>query len=206
MAGAVVPGRLLICGDSDRSIGSLGNALGAAGFDVIHVASASAALREAQRRRPAAVIIDLDTTDGSGHAACHELRRCCGEALTIVLVSSDRTEARDRVAGLLAGADDYLAKPLLVDELVLRIRRRLELARMVSARGASELTPRELEVLELLAAGMNEADVAAALYISAKTVATHIQHILRKLEVHSRAQAIAFAYRAGLLTSFDDVT
>lgn len=205
MTGAVL-GRLLICGDGERSNGSLGNALGAAGFDVIHVSSAAATLREAQRRRPAAVVIDLDATDGSGHAACHELRRFCGDALTIVFVSSDRTEPRDRVAGLLAGADDYLAKPLLVEELVLRIRRRLELARMVSARGASELTPREFEVLELLAAGMNETEVAASLYISAKTVATHIQHILRKLEVHSRAQAIAFAYRAGLLTSFDDVT
>jgi len=147
----------------------------------------------------AGVVIDLDATDGSGHAACHELRRFCGDALTIVFISSDRAEPRDRVAGLLAGADDYLAKPVLVEELVLRIQRRLGLTRVVTARTSSELTPRELEVLEMLADGMNEPEVAAALYISVNTVATHIQRILRKLEVHSRAQAVALAYRAGLL-------
>jgi len=61
------------------------------------------------------------------------------------------------------------------------------------------LTARELEVLHLLAEGLSQKEIAAQLVISSKTVAAHAQHILGKLGVHSRTQAVAHAYRRGLL-------
>jgi DNA-binding NarL/FixJ family response regulator len=61
-----------------------------------------------------------------------------------------------------------------------------------------ELTKREREVLDLLALGLDQGEIARSLVISQKTVATHIQHVLSKLGVHSRAQAVAFAHRSGL--------
>ena len=61
------------------------------------------------------------------------------------------------------------------------------------------LSPRELEILALLAEGVGQAEIAQRLVVSPKTVGTHIQHILSKLNVHSRAQAVAEAYRLGLV-------
>jgi DNA-binding CsgD family transcriptional regulator len=63
------------------------------------------------------------------------------------------------------------------------------------------LSPRELEILELLAGGQSQKEIAATLVISPKTVGTHIQHLLAKLGVHSRAQAVAAAYSRGLVGS-----
>jgi two-component system nitrate/nitrite response regulator NarL len=65
----------------------------------------------------------------------------------------------------------------------------------------TRLTPRELEVLRLLAEGVGPLEVADRLVISRKTVATHVDHILSKLGVHSRAQAVAMALRQDMLES-----
>ena len=69
-----------------------------------------------------------------------------------------------------------------------------------SANGGAEarLTPREQEILDLLAGGLDQRAIAERLVISPKTVATHIQRILGKLGVRSRAQAVAFAHQNGL--------
>ena len=61
------------------------------------------------------------------------------------------------------------------------------------------LSPREVEVLRLLAHGLSAAAIAERLVISRKTVSTHLQHVMAKLGVHSRAQAVAEAYRLGLV-------
>jgi DNA-binding NarL/FixJ family response regulator len=79
-----------------------------------------------------------------------------------------------------------------------RVRRLLERARRPPE--LERLTAREVEVLTLLAQGFGQDQVAEKLVISSKTVATHIQHVLVKLRVHSRAQAVAAAYRYGLLS------
>jgi DNA-binding NarL/FixJ family response regulator len=65
----------------------------------------------------------------------------------------------------------------------------------------ASLTRRELQVLRLLAAGRNQREIAEELVISPRTVGTHIEHILEKLGVRSRAQAIALAYREELVSS-----
>ena len=65
----------------------------------------------------------------------------------------------------------------------------------------SGLTRREHQVLQLLAEGQAQAEIASELVISTKTVGTHIEHILAKLEVRSRAQAVALAYREDLLSA-----
>jgi DNA-binding NarL/FixJ family response regulator len=134
----------------------------------------------------------------NGYEVCRQLRDLYGDALAILFVSGERTEGFDRSAGLIVGADDYLVKPVDPDELIARVRRLVDRPPSESAEvGATgrlrSLTPREHEVLALLSSGYRQEEIANRLVISPRTVATHIQHILGKLEVRSRAQAIALA-------------
>jgi DNA-binding NarL/FixJ family response regulator len=117
----------------------------------------------------------------------------------IVFMSGERTESFDRAAGLMLGADDYLMKPFLNEELLARVRGLLRRTIPSPRFLADNLTARELEVLRLLAGGLTQADIASQLLISGKTVGTHIEHILMKLDVPSRAQAVAVAYRENLV-------
>ena len=114
-----------------------------------------------------------------------------------MFVSGERTESYDRVAGLMLGGDDYIVKPYAPDELVARLLALLR--RGGAAESAPELTPRELEVLALLAQGLDQRAIAERLVISSKTVGSHIEHILTKLGVNNRVQAVALAYRSGLV-------
>lgn len=127
---------------------------------------------------------------------CRELRDRLGAALPVLFVSGTKVDAIERVAGLLVGGDDYLVKPFGVDELVARVR---ATARRAAGNGETRaLTRREREILGLLADGLTQAEIAERLVISPTTVRTHIEHILPKLRIHSRAQAVAVAFRDGL--------
>jgi DNA-binding NarL/FixJ family response regulator len=97
------------------------------------------------------------------------------------------------------GADDYLVKPFAPDELLTRLRSLLRRVDAAEAARPHDLTPRELEVLTLLAEGLEQGEIARQLVISPKTVSTHIERILSKLGVRSRAQAVALAYREDLV-------
>src|SRR5262245_3167301 len=102
---------------------------------------------------------------------------------------------------MLVGADDYLVKPVNPDELLARLRRLMERHPGNSRLERPEpvLTEREIEVLQLLAEGLPAAKIGARLAVSPKTISSHVQHIMAKLDVHSRAQAVAFAYEWGLI-------
>jgi DNA-binding NarL/FixJ family response regulator len=173
-----------------------------AGYSTLEAATGREASLLARKTRPTLVLLDVKLPDISGHEVCRSLREAHGEALPVVLVSGMKTDDLDRVAGLLLGADDYLVKPIEAGELLARIRR------VALRSGASlipsdsnplkdKLTPRERQVLYMLADGLSQNEIAAELVISPKTVGTHLQRILSKLEVHSRAQAVAIAHRFG---------
>ena len=153
------------------------------------------------------VVLEVDLPDANGYELCRELHETHGDDLPVIFVSGMRTEAADRVAGLLLGADDYVVKPFDPDELLARVRRSLRRSGTapahVPAHRASLLTHREQEVLTLLAAGRTQKEIGTELVISAKTVGTHIQRILTKLGVHSRAQAVALALREGIVATSD---
>lgn len=187
-------GPILVVDDDETVCELLRDLLGHEG-GVRCVESGEAALRAAELEPPALVVLDVKLPGISGYEVCRALRERFGPALPIVFVSGDRTQAHDRVAGMLLGADDYLAKPFAPDELLVRVRALLRR----DSHPESPLTPRELEVLSLLAAGRRPDQIATALVISPKTVRTHIERILGKLEVHSRSEAVALAYRERLI-------
>lgn len=190
---------ILIASSDNGSRSLLAGLLTGAGFAVTEVETGQDALTRAARARPAVVLLDVKLGDISGYEVCYQLRQRFGEDLSIIFLSGDRTEPEDRVAGLLIGADDYIIKPFDSNELLARVRRRLVKSTPQGSVPDSELTPREHEVLRLLAAAVSPEEIARKLFISPKTVGTHIQRILTKLGVHSRMEAVAIAYRTGLV-------
>jgi DNA-binding NarL/FixJ family response regulator len=170
-----------------------------AGLDVARAGDADKAMMLARQRHVDAALLDVELPGVSGYELCRELRDECGPELPVVFVSGTRTDAIDRAAGILVGGDDYLVKPVDPDELLARVRRLLERAGAWSKPVTSHLSEREVEVLQLVAEGWPPAEVASKLVISRKTVSSHMQRILTKLGVHTRAQAVAVAYEAGLI-------
>ena len=176
-----------------------------AGLDVDLAAEGDDALEAVREAKPDLVLLDVRLPGTSGYEVYRELKDLHGEELPIIFVSGERVESYDRVAGLMLGADDYLVKPFDSDELLARVRRSLR-RRSGGEQMDSEaeglidaLTPREREVLALLATGRSSKQAARELVISPRTLGTHMQHILRKLDVHSRTQAVVIANRAGLV-------
>lgn len=197
--------------DRDPGFRASVHAIGARlGFDVDSSESADELLGRLSGR-PALAVVEVELPGVSGLAVLQALHARFGEDLPVILVSTEHGDAFDRTAGLLVGADDYLVKPLDQGELTARIRRSLRRTgaqpngngRVSETAARPALSPREDEILRLLAAGRSQREIATALVISSKTVATHIQHVLSKLGVHSRAEAVAAAYRRGLVD--DDV-
>lgn len=188
-------GPILVVEDDPAFAELVAAALESAGWDVLRAGSQREAVAAAEGDLAGAVL-DVTLPDGTGYELLG-LLRAGRESLPVIFVSGVRGEAHDRVAGLLLGADDYLAKPVDPSELVARLRRLVE--RRDRERPRHDLTEREHEVLELLAAGLTQAQIAERLVIASKTVGTHLERILAKLDVHSRAQAVAVAYRDGLI-------
>jgi DNA-binding NarL/FixJ family response regulator len=189
---------VLVVDDDDGHRELISTVLGRAGFSTVDAANGEDAMTAARRHQPRLVVLDVRMPDLSGYEVCRRLRDEFGDTVSIVFLSGERTEGFDRAAGLLVGADDYLVKPFSPDELLARVRVRLPAA-PEEPPVPSDLTKRELEVLRLLSDGLSQKEIAASLVISSKTVSAHIQHILGKLGVNSRAQAVAHAYRGGLM-------
>jgi len=177
----------------------LSDLLDRSGYEAVPAGTARLALEEAAKRRPDAAILDVGIPGGSGYGLCRDLRDTYGPELPVVFVSGSRTDPVDRAAGMLVGGDDYMIKPVDPDELLARVRRLLERSRTWGKPTTHDLSAREIEVLQLVAEGCPPTEIAARLVISPKTVSSHIQRVLAKLDVHTRAQAVAVAYEAGLI-------
>jgi DNA-binding NarL/FixJ family response regulator len=170
------------------------------GYETRQAQNGREALEAARQVQPALVLLEVNLAEVNGYEVCRELRDRYGDDIAIIFLTGDRTEPYDRVAGLLLGADDYIVKPFDEGELLARIRSALRHSAAPPSNGSQgdpvvgTLTSREQEVLKLLARGQTQAQIAEELFISPKTVGGHIQRVLEKLGVHSRAQAVALAH------------
>lgn len=170
-----------------------------AGYSTIEVPSGEQALSLVNEERPSLVVLNVKLPGMSGYEVCKTLRDDFEHQVGIVFVSAERTEPYDRAAGLLLGADDYLAAPFAPEEMLARVRRLVGREPAAARFNGQDLTKREREVLRMLAQGHGQAEIARELSISSKTVATHVQRILGKLRIHSRAQAVAIAHKHRLV-------
>jgi two-component system nitrate/nitrite response regulator NarL len=188
------------------------SALEAEGLDVAGVAGdGAAAVQLAHREEPDVVLIDLGLPDRSGLSVGQEILESNPDVMVVALSAMDdpRTIAEARRLGFRG----YLTKDASVGKLVRTVRAVAQGETVMPFAGSppraerdaapvflvTQLTPREREVLELLARGESGASMAQTLDISANTVRTHVQSILTKLQVHSRLEAVAVAVRHSLI-------
>ena len=193
-------GGILVVDDDERFRSFVGDLFEGIGYSTRRLESGADVLGAVDDELPVAVVLDIQLPGLNGYEICRELRRRYGDSIAIVFISGERREPLDRAGGLLIGADDYLVKPVDPGELIARVIRLLD--RTPSNGDAAgpngkleSLTQRENEVLDLLAEGLTQEEIADRLVISPKTAATHIQRILSKLGVRSRAQAVALVLR-----------
>jgi len=172
----------------------------------------------AAREKPDVVLMDFRLPDCSGPAAAADIKRAVPNA-AIVFHSADQTES-SLLDAIDAGAIAYLTKSATADQIVEAVRKAavgevlipVELFAKAIARQhkvvtdeqarrrlSAQFTPRELDVLRLLAEGYDTADLAARLNIAPHTVEWHVRHVIEKLGVHSKLQAVIAAARVGLI-------
>jgi len=172
-------------------------------------ADGAEALRLILERKPDVVLLDLRLPQLSGVEVMRQARPRLPATRFLVLTTYDTDEYIG--PALAAGAQGYLLKDATPDELVRAVRALMQggaalepgvaarlLGRM-SEGEAEELSVRELEVLRLLVAGASNKSVAAQLGLSENTVKSHISHIFSKLNVQSRAEAVAVALQTGIV-------
>lgn len=187
------------------------------GIDVVGEAALAAdGIRQASEMEPEVVLMDLTLPGMSGIEATQRIT--AATPLTRVLVLTVSADDRHVVDAVLAGACGYILKDSPIDQIVEGIRAAERGESLISPRIASrlvrwlrspgdvepcpartELTPRELEVLKLLAGGLDNSEIAHALFLSQHTVKNHVSSILTKLQVANRIQAAVLAVRGGLL-------
>ena len=192
--------RVLVIDDDEGVRALVSDVLAREGHDVVAAASGDEGIAAMNERPPDLVISDVQMPGGSGYEVCRHLRERFGD-VPFMFLSGTRMESYDRVAGFAVGADDYLLKPFDPEELAARARALLRRTQRASAPppAAAGLTPREVEILQWLARGLSQSEIAEQLVLSPKTVGKHIERVLRKLRVRSRAEAVSVAYRHGLV-------
>jgi DNA-binding NarL/FixJ family response regulator len=211
--------RVLIVDDHDLFRTGLRNLLEEQGIQVIGEAAAgNEAIRAVRELAPDVVVMDLNMPGMSGVEATRHITGLAPLTRVLVLTISDQD--KDVLDAILAGACGYLLKDSSIQDLMAGIRaasvgeslisphiasKVLQRVRSTSTVPAiaetirSELSDREIEVLKLIANGKDNAEIAAELHISPKTVKNHISNILMKLQIDNRIQAAVYAVKSGIV-------
>ena len=190
---------------------------GEADMLVVGVGDTVAAATALASRQPDVVIMDFRLPDGTGAQATRSIKARWATARVVMLSAMNDDETL--MESIQAGADGYLTKDSAIDDVVSAVRRAHageillppsvigEIARRVAEARASlleqprveRLTPRELAILRELANGASTEEMCERLSVTANTLRTHTEHILHKLGVHSKLEAVVFGLRHGLL-------
>jgi len=179
---------------------------------VAHAGETADGVRLAHELHPDVVLVDAELAADEGMRVIDSLKKRSSESAVLLL--AERASQMQVESALEAGADGYTLKDITVDELEMAVRRIASgdtvlhpdaasaIARRIAANGkekASTLTPRQREILRLLAMGLENKQIARRLGIGVHTVKTHVSRVLTKLGASSRTEAVVVALRDHLI-------
>ncbi|MFF1308505.1 response regulator [Streptomyces sp. NPDC058307] len=215
------PLRLVVADDQDLLRTGFTMILTADGIDVVGEASNGAeAIELVRATSPDVVLMDIRMPEMDGLEATRRILAEADEPPRIIILTTFDSD-RFVYTALSAGASGFLLKDVTPEQLVAAVRlvrtgdallapsitRRLiqrfapvDTPSTVLHRDLAVLSPRELDVLQLLAKGLSNLELAARMELSETTVKTHVRRILAKLNLRSRAQAVVVAYESGLIS------
>lgn len=201
--------RVLVIDDHPLIRSGIRRAIGATDqLDLVgEAASKAEALAQISHHNPDAIVVDLNLPDGSGLEIIAWGRALSQRLGIVALTVQDLPE--HVLACMQSGASAHVSKNAPISELIKAIQRSLQTPLTFQSRRITDaialqnqgvgLTPRELEILEILPSGDTVTEIATRLFVSISTVKTHLAAIYRKLGATNRVQAINAARRAGLL-------
>lgn len=220
--------RVLIVDDDTTLRTALMRYLEKRGFSVQNVSSGLEAMATFEKDPPDLVVSDVMMPEMDGFEFCRRLRATrVGQLVPFIFLSS-RDEVDARVYGHSLGADDYLIKPFEPKELLAKIEAQLERSRRIHAeivrliqqakpQGISSqaptnpprslpLTPAEEKVFWEVVQGYTNKQIGDRLFVSPRTVQTHLSNILNKLELENRSQLVRFAFERGYKPPLEQAT
>jgi DNA-binding NarL/FixJ family response regulator len=190
------------------------------GFSTIMAENGREAIAMVAAQHPHLIVTDISMPEMDGYGLIQQVRRQPALRLLPVVFLTAFNETGARIHGYQLGCDSYLAKPFELSELLAVIRNLLDRAQMIAAEMqfsraqllpadhstadatdrpplqsaiTAELSPREVEVLDLVSNGLSNGQIGEHMHLSPRTVEKHVSSLLRKTETHNRAELVRYA-------------
>jgi DNA-binding NarL/FixJ family response regulator len=205
------PKRLLVVDDDPNLVLLVKDYLEFRGYEVVAASNGLEALEVMRRLTPDLIICDVMMPEMDGYTFVQTLRSDRATDWIPVIFLSARGQTADRVRGLNAGADAYLVKPFEPEELVAQVEATLKhTERLLQMQGGApvqpaiqldrevELTPTETKVLQYVARGMSNREIAQVMGVSQRTIESHVSNMLSKTGLHNRTELARWAIESGL--------
>jgi DNA-binding NarL/FixJ family response regulator len=205
------PKRLLVVDDDPNLVLLVKDYLEFRGYEVVAASNGLEALEVMRRLTPDLIICDVMMPEMDGYTFVQTLRSDRATDWIPVIFLSARGQTADRVRGLNTGADAYLVKPFEPEELVAQVEATLKRTeRLLQMQGGApvqpviqldrevELTPTETKVLQYVARGMSNREIAEVMGVSQRTIESHVSNMLSKTGLHNRTELARWAIESGL--------
>jgi DNA-binding NarL/FixJ family response regulator len=177
------------------------------GYEVITAENGEEALAVLEQQTPDMIVCDVMMPAMDGYTFVQHVRESEQLSWIPIMFLSAKGQSQDRVKGLLTGADVYMVKPFEPEELVAQVEaslkqaerlgelggRNVEVAPTVHVDPSVQLTPTELKVVQLVAQGMANREIAERLNVSQRTIESHVSNMLNKTQLHNRTELSRWA-------------
>jgi len=203
--------RLLLIDDDPNLILLVKDYLEFRGYEVVTADNGMEALEVLDQEIPDMIICDIMMPEMDGYTFVERVRQDSRSSWIPVLFLSAKGQSQDRVKGLNKGADVYMVKPFEPEELVAQVESSLKQAnRLISHSGTGEtggklkvpsdveLTPTELKVVQLVARGMANREIAIQMKVSQRTIESHVSNMLGKTSLHNRTELARWAIETSM--------
>lgn len=205
--------KLLLIDDDPNLILLVKDYLEFRGYEVMAAGNGREALEILNLHLPDMIICDVMMPEMDGYAFVNKIRQDSRTSCIPIMFLSAKGQSQDKIKGLTTGADIYMIKPFEPEELVAQVesslkqanrllrhsnRSTLEESTRIQVPGNVELTPTELKVVQLVAQGMANREIAEKLNVSQRTIESHVSNMLNKTNLHNRTELARWAIESNM--------